>query len=310
MAENQQTGDDDLQLVIDKMNQFIHWVGYKIYLTLKFIKKNIIALLLIIVGGYALGYFLDYIKPQHYDNEVVLIANFNSQDYVYAKVDNFDRNQMKAINPIYSDVTNIEIEPIEDIISMIEGTKKETLEAYKLLIERGVSIDNIKEDKQLLKNNKFHKLTIQTNDDKNSAQIVDDFLKTLNDNDYLNEKREVEKENTIDKIKILTTSLTQIDSLVQSIRSGKLTGKNELSVNNYNQLSDLISLKNYFSDVINDYKLNLVEYKQAIYPTSKNINIKAKSGLLSYKFLLPFLLIFLFLTYKAIIALFKTYKKQ
>ena len=74
----------DLGQVSKKIGQtyqnFLSWV----FRGILFVKKNFVLLVVLFIVGAALGFYLD--KEPNYTNDIVVIPNFGSNEYLYDKI--------------------------------------------------------------------------------------------------------------------------------------------------------------------------------------------------------------------------------
>ena len=137
--------------------------------------KYIIQLTLV---GAGLGLYLDTATEQ-FSNEMVVIPNFESTDYLYTKID-LIQSKIKERDTVFlksigisspKNVVQIEIEPIIDIYSFINKSRpitdnaqsSQNFELVKLLSEDG-DIKKVVTDKITSKNYANHKISIKTKD--------------------------------------------------------------------------------------------------------------------------------------------------
>ena len=85
MSTNSQDQEIDLGQLSKKIGGFFQKLTDSFFDFILFLKRNIILVAVLFIVGAALGYFLDK-KTKVYDHEVVVLPNFNSVDYLYAKI--------------------------------------------------------------------------------------------------------------------------------------------------------------------------------------------------------------------------------
>ena len=85
MAQKNQD-EIDLFLVIDKLKQGYYKLLASFYKIVQFIIRHWIVLLILIVGGYFIGYFLQKSAPPKREAKLIVQNNFNSSSYVYEAV--------------------------------------------------------------------------------------------------------------------------------------------------------------------------------------------------------------------------------
>lgn len=308
IKEEQQ--ETDLEFLANKLSEISNNIGQRIYNFIRFILDNIIALVVIFAVGLGLGYLIDYLKPKEYLNEVILVANFDSQDYLYGQINNYNGRKFIKKDSAFIHLNSIEIEPVENVFTMMRGEELVTFETLKVLVSRGVSMDDIKKDETFLKNNKYHKMSVFTDDDESSEKIINLFLEHVNDNRYLQERKKVEIENLEIKISGLKNSISQIDSLLNKLNTEDLGRSSDLIINNYPNVNEIINLKDKYMKTIREDEISIIEYQKPIFESSVNLNILKSSGLKSFKFILPILFVFAFFFYKSFASFMKKYSKK
>lgn len=302
--------ETDFEFLANKLSEIFNNIGQRIYNFIRFILDNIIVLVVIFAIGLGLGFLIDYIKPKEYLNEVILVANFDSQDYLYGQVENYNSRKFINKDSAFIHLKSIEIEPVENVFTMMRGEELVTFETLKILVGRGVSIDDIKKDETFLKNNKYHKMNVYTDDDEYSEKVINLFLEHLNDNKYLKERKKVEIENLEIKISGLKNSISQIDSLLNKLNTEDLGRSSDLIINNYPNVNEIINLKDKYMKTIREDEISIIEYQKPIFESSVNLNIIKSAGLKSFKFILPILFVFAFFFYKSFASFMKKYSKK
>lgn len=308
IKEGQQ--ETDLEFLANKLSEISNNIGQRIYSFIRFILDNIIALVVMFAVGLGLGFLIDYLKPKEYLNEIILVANFDSQDYLYGQVENYNSRKFIKKDSAFIHLKSMEIEPVENVFTMMNNKDYRTFETFKVLVDRGVSIDDIKKDETFLKNNKYHKLSMFTNDNESSDKVVSMFLEHLNGSEYLQDRQKVEIENTKRKINHLKNSIVQIDSMLNKLGAMELNKGREVNVNTYSDMNDVINLKDRYMKTIREDEISIIEYQKPIFESSVNLNIVKSSGLKSFKFIFPILFVFAFFFYKSFTSFMRKYSKK
>lgn len=173
---------------------------------LAFLLKNKLILLLLFIIGFALGYYLDA-KPT-YKNELILKPNFNTADYLYAKTEQFNSfksmNEDNILEGKYNlkkrkELGNFKIEPINDIYRFLKDNES-GYNFLKLMAEDG-SIKKIIDEDVTSKNYEYHKVTFESKEFLTKEEVVEPFMKFINDDEYLLKLHEINLKNTEKKSK-------------------------------------------------------------------------------------------------------------
>src|SRR5215207_8007623 len=117
-------------------------VSRSVFRAIQFFIRNWITMLILVVLGAVLGVYLDSNKKS-YNNQIVVTPNFESVDYLYAKIDliqskiaagdlDFLRNIVGITDP--KTIRKIEIKPVADVYKFIED-KEQNFELIKLMAE-------------------------------------------------------------------------------------------------------------------------------------------------------------------------------
>ena len=316
-SQNNDNQEIDLSEISKKIAAFFEKIILKTVRGFLFIKKNSKIVGLLFLTGIVLGFYLDA-TSKIYDNEIILVPNFGSTDYLYSKI-NLINSKIEEQDLLFlkkvvgikkpSNIKKITVEPINDVYKFIEN-KAQNFEFIKLLAEDG-DIKKIVTDNLTSKNYPFHALTFTTTGLASDSETVKPILNYLNQSDYFS-KIQKEYLNNI-KLKIIANDLiiAQIDGFLNSF-SSKVNGtsKNDKLIyyNENSQLNDVIKTKNELVTEQGVRRIDLINNDQIIKETSRALNLKsvqATNGKLKY--ILPLLFVFLYLI---IIFTNKFYKKQ
>ena len=323
--ENQEI---DLGLLIKKLNDFTGNISLSIFKGLLFLKRKRVILISLFVIGVAMGYFLDQTNKK-YDSEIIVSPNLGGTDYLYSKMDLLtsklkekDFAFFKSIgvkNP--EKITLIEIEPIIDIYSFVNNNtaiatnaqNTQNFELMKLLAESS-DIQKVMKDKVTSKNYPHHKIQIVTNSKTSTTEIIKPILNFLNTDKYLNEILAISKENIIIKMKKNEELITQADSLIKILTlnlSRNQKNSNLVYNNENNQFNSLFDLKNSLINEIASQRIALVNCDVAIKDISTVVNIKNTKKINDkLKFILPIVLIFLYISYSLFLSFYRKQAKK
>lgn len=321
MGVNSQNNADqeiDLSQVSRKIGQaydgFLSWI-FKGFL---FVKRNMIALIILFVIGAGLGFYLDK-NTTVYNHEVMVLPNFGSVEYTYSKIDLInskikekDLSFLKAIGIVTpKTLSEITIEPINDIFEFANKNDR-NFEVIKLMSENG-DINKIIEDKTTSRNYKYHRIKITTNKLMRRSEVLDPILKYLNDNQYFEEvhKSVVESlvlnneadQNTVNKINDLLTSF--------SVPAASEKGNQVFYYKENAQLNDVLKTKTDLIQMIAYRKIELINSTKIVKDSSTVLNIKNTTSLNGkMKFTIPILFIALFLFIGALKSFYKSQMRK
>lgn len=304
MSTNSQDQEIDLGQVFSKIGSFFSNLVDKFFDFIFFLIKNSIIIIVLLVIGVGLGYFLDK-TSKTYNHEIIVSPNFDSVDYLYSKVNLLEAKKKDNDTVFFSNlgITNvkklgkIEIEPIVDLYKFITS-KKENFDLIKLMAEDG-SLDKIVKDEVTSKNYPFHLIKFSTSKTVSEEAIIKPLLAYFNDSEYFNIIKEQYLENTSDKMRANDSTITQINTLLNDF--SKSTATNQKSdklvyYNENNNLNDIIKTKTELEKENLDLKFGLINNDKVVKDISvatNIINTKGTKG--KMKLILPIFFVFVFL---------------
>ena len=230
-----------------------------------------------IVLGLALGIVLEITKKPSYNNEVVVAANFGSNDYLYSNLKKFSTLRANADSPkdslLLSKISSIEIEPLQDGYTFILSNYY-NLQAFRLLSDRGIDLEKYFKSKMAEKNYRYHSITFKTSVPKDSTEIViNHLLDKLNATTYFNSRMAFEKNNIQMKRNELIKSVEQLNSIFSNF--GNATAG--VSLNDYSNMEELFMSKEYLLNQINRLEVEQLESSKVIFDIYRNTNAKGFS---------------------------------
>ena len=294
----------------DNINAFI-------FRSIHFFVRSWIVVLVLVILGFGLGWYLDSNKKS-FQNQVVVAPNFGSVDYLYAKIDlleakimagdtAFLKNEAGILNPKI--IRKIEIKPVADVYKFIED-KERNFELIKLMAEVG-EVKKVLEDNVTSKNYTFHTITFLSNKSISEKEVVEPLLKYLNDSEYFAAIQKIGYKNLEQEIAQNDTIIAQIDNVLNGFSNTVKNGpKNDKLVyyNENTQLNDIIKTKQNLIIEQGKNRLKLLSFDKTIKKINATLNIndrKIVSG--NFKILLPFFFLLIFV----LMSLFSQfYKKQ
>lgn len=298
-----QSEEIDLGYLIHKINQLFRSAVVALFEIITFFLKYKFILLALIIIGVAYGYYKDATSKPVFNNEAIVIPNFESVDYLYdkvaainAKIQANDIHYLKAIlDTNYKKIRKIEIEPIIDIYNFA-AQSRENIDIFRILFQNQ-ELSYFVEDITTSKYYKYHRLNFVIRGEEQSPLIVNQLLTYFNENEHFAEYQKLYSENITFQLKQNTLMISQVDSLIQAaIRYSKKTDGNQ-SVN-INDNSDLGTLMFRKQEALNARIDLLKEEKDIIQPikrVSLNYNLPPDKGFnVSNKVKYPIILILLF----------------
>ncbi|SFW64470.1 hypothetical protein SAMN02927921_02943 [Sinomicrobium oceani] len=314
------TSDEiDLGVLLQKIRDFFKWIIRGIYSIFLFYRKFAILLLILLLAAFAAGYFMDGSNSKTYKNEVIVVPNFGSVDYLYTSINEIEAKREIGDISFFKDMgidsvsyfSGIEIEPIVDIYSFL-GEKQANLEAFKALKGDASTVSAM----ETAKNYKYHRITIYTKTRRNSLKVVTKILDFLNNNDYYNTVRLSLSENLLSRIQTNKEAVQYINEILKAQGSTKPEGlkpednmfffRSEPQIGSMGGLVN--SQQNLFDD-IDKLTVKASDGDKVIKDVSVKINIPRKGLASSKKWLFPLLVFIGFTGLFLLMFLFKKMKE-
>lgn len=301
-TQNDNNQEIDLGQMMNKIGglyqKFLSWI-FQIIL---YLKTNLKLLLVLVVIGVLLGFFLG--QKKSYKNEIIVTPNFGSVNYLYTKIDLLnskirvrDTAFLKSINIKEAKfITGIKIKPIIDIYGFIEKDDQK-FDLIKLMAEES-SIDNVIENKITSKNYPNHLIEFISTSKQLNQDFTNSLLSYLNESQYYKKIQDKYVENLNLKQKENDTIISKIYGLVNkfSNQSNPTQNNNLVYYNNNTQLNDLIKTQEALIQENGRIKLELVSIDKIVKDMSITQDVEIPKFLLfSAKVILPILFILVFL---------------
>jgi hypothetical protein len=304
VPQNSSDQEIDIFQLSRSINSFFDRVNRSVFRAIQFFIRNWIVVLVLVVLGAALGFYLDSNKKS-YNNQVVVTPNFESVDYLYAKVDliqskiaagdlDFLKNIVGIPNP--QTIIKIEIKPVADVYKFIED-KEQNFELIKLMAEVG-EVKKVLEDNVTSKNYTYHTISFVSSGTTNEKEVVEPLLKYLNNSAYFNSIQKIGYKNLEREIAQNDTIIAQIDQVLHGLSStAKNNGKNEKLVyySENLQLNDIIKTKQKLVTEQGKNRFRLISFDKTIKEINATLNInESKTVNGHFKIWLPLFFIFIF----------------
>jgi hypothetical protein len=302
VPENPEEQEINLTQVFEKIGGLIDIFFIRLFEGFLFLKRNSIVLIILFVLGTGLGYFIDKIRV-YYDNEIIVMPNFSSNDYLYAKVTllNSKINENDTVflkNLGFKDtqkINSINIMPIIDIYKFV-GNDDQRLELVKLLSE-DTGLTKTVENELTSKNYPFHSLKISSSKLATVDGLINPLMRFLNESEYYSKIKSESLKNIEIKTRENDSIIKQIDRLLNNFNKNSKGSNSSLVFYNENiQLNDIIKTKETLIKEQGNNRIQNITFDKVIKDVSSVINIKnVKSINGKLKFISPFLLIFIFI---------------
>ncbi|MEE1897290.1 hypothetical protein V1389_03015 [Flavobacterium rakeshii] len=313
MAENTNNPYDkelDFNYVSGKMKGYFAKTGDSFFNAVQFVKRNIIVLVLLFIVGAGFGYYKDFKKGPYYKNQIFVIPNFKSVDYLYSQADFLNSRvddsvffSKLGINS-KKQIRKVEVEPVVDIYDFVREDENTKFQILKLMADNG-DINKIMEEEVTGKNYKFHVINYFSSEWSNQ-QTVDGIMKFLNNDPFLESMQKEWTKNMEIKIAANDTLLKQIDGILDSYAK-KMSG-NSVVFNEEKALDEVLKEKQKLVDEQARNRVDLVNYSKIIKDGSVVLNINEPTFLRGkMKIIYPVLLIAVFVL---LVRFLSFYKRQ
>lgn len=309
----------DLAQISKRIGGFFESVKTSIFNGIQFFVRNWIIVLILIVTGFAIGFYLDTKKA--YSNEIIVTPNFGSVDYLYSKIDLLESKIISGDTVFLKEIVGIKepknlneikIKPITDVYNFVKN-KPENFELLKLLAEDG-DVNKVIEESTTSKNYPFQKIIIYTKKKASEEKLIAPLFAYLNTSDYFKKIQKQVYKNTISKIRQNDSIINQIDGVLSNFSSAtKYSNRSDkLLYNNENsQLNDIIKTKDVLLSEQGTHRIELIGFDKIIKESSVTMNIEAPRFINgNLKLLLPLVFVLLFVFLNAFNSFYKGQQRK
>lgn len=311
-VQDNQPQEIDLNQLGQKIGDGFGNIGYFIFNCIQFFLKHGIAIVLLLILGLGVGYYLKS-SQKKYDHNIIVLPNFNSTEYLYNKInllnlkiiDN-DTVFLKSIgikNP--KKLRKIEIEAIVDPYAFVRNNES-NMKLLEMISEDG-SMEKVVKDEMTAMKYEYHKIKFSTRDKISRENMIDPIMDYLNDNTYFTVVQGKIITNLKNRILYTEQTLNQVNAILDKY-SSEANSSNATQFTYYNnensQIDDILKTK---SNLVNDlgyYKIELINTQQIIKELSVISNMQRET---TVPVVLPTLFVGLYIF---IVFFFSFYKRQ
>jgi hypothetical protein len=273
-----------------------------LYRCIRFFLKNALWILLVLVLGGALGFFMDRSGERVYRNQIIASPNFGSVDYLYAKV-GLLKSKIKERDTLFlkkigisdpKSIIDIDISPIVDIFKFVSMGTEQNYRLLELMAQDG-DMKKIIVDPTTSKNYPYHLISFSTKGMTTSEATTIPIMRYLNNSPFYQKVQRQYVENVQAKIKADDIIIAQIDNLLSGLAK-EGDGKSQVYINQNTQLNDVIKTKDELLKEQGQYKLELIGQDRVIKDNNITLNVKDDSvsnGNMKLAMPLVFLLLYL-----------------
>ncbi|MBT0607151.1 hypothetical protein [Aequorivita echinoideorum] len=315
----QNSEEIDLGYLLKKSGDFFKSLLRAFFKVVDFFVKFYIFIIALIIVGFIYGYYKDSNAVKSYNNELIVIPNFESVDYLYDKVEAIntkismgDSIYLKRIlDTNFRKLGSIKIEPIVDIYNFVSKSR-ENIDIFRIIAEKQDFAEYV-DDMSNSRYYKYHKLSVSTVGKTSSETIINKLLFYINENEHLKNYKKIYQETKDFEIQEHYEMINQIDSIFKNDDS-KINSASSIEVVTNNDQHFLIEKKEEILEKIVNLKVEQLDYTEPVKLVNADYNLKKERFLnISNKVKYPFLLVFFFSLIFFVIYVFKkmrTYSKK
>lgn len=303
----------DLGYLFNKVNNLFKGFLVYIFSIFAFFRKYIILIVILLLLAFGWGFYKDLNDEPIFKNELIVIPNFESTEYLYQEVTDLNLKReaedtlfLKGIiGKNYKDFLKMEIKPFVDIYAFMTKNK-DNIEVMKILYSEKDKEDFLTNN-ALSKYYKYHNITIKTKG-VGSKDVCEKLMAYLNSNRHFKMYREVGLVDTEIKIEQNQKMINQIDSILKQIASAPIKGANDQSVfiSDQSDLYQMINTKQALLNLRFDLQKKKVDEADIIKVVSGNYNLKQEKLIdISNKVKFPLYILMLFVIIFLILSFYK-----
>lgn len=312
MSENTtkpSTVDDevDLSFIFKGIKSFLIGILKGIINIFSFFFKNKFILLALIILGVVTGYFYEKYFDKIYTNEMLILPNYSSTNYVYGKIESIDK-KLKSKDTVflknifggnYEQVKSVQIEPVIDIYNFVSRNESNK-ELFELLFEEEADIEFI-ENPINSRNFTYHRVLLNVKGEENHEMLSSTLMLYINDNEYLNNLNLLSLESLDFRLKKNKEIIKQIDTILNNSLNNKSLALDSgtLSFTDNEGLRSLIAKKEDLVKEQTYLKVEMVNQTQSAKVVDSNYKVLDTEDFLrkDKKKLFPLLFIILYTTF-------------
>lgn len=314
MSEQQSGEEIDLGYLVKKFKQTSRNFVKLLFSVLAFYLKFWIVILVLIIAGVAYGFYLDSDSKKEYENQGIVIPNFESVDYLYSNIETLNDKirsndsifLKKILSEDYKAIKKIEIEPIPDMYNMMTKSR-EQIDVFRILFQNQ-ELDKFFDDISNSKYFKYHKINIVTRGENESKKVISKILEYWNNNELYDEYRLIYQGNAAFRVDEYKKMNSQIDSILASVvRGNQKEQASGVVINENSSLYALFDRKEVIMNEILEAQKKTVDYTDVVRLVSMDYSKEVHQ--FSNKIKYPIIFIFLFSLVFFIIHSYKSLKR-
>lgn len=258
----------------NRISNFFESILQSIFSFIQLLWRNKWIAFVLVILGVGLGLLQVFASNKKFKSEVFVAANFNSNEYLYTKVNNFGAMKEAASTPkdsiLLGGISSIDVEPVYNGYDFLLSNYQ-NMEAFKILTERGIDLEKYLKSKIAEKSYRYYKITMITDIAPDSTDwVINHFLEKVNEVPYFEKKKQFEKQNLLTKKEQLQKSVDQLNGMFESF--GNTPTGSTVTSNDYSDMDKLFMSKEYLLNQINYLDAELLESDKVIYDVFRMVN--------------------------------------
>ncbi len=312
------TDEIDLGIVFSKIKELGNNFLIGIYNAIQFVFKHWWKLLILLIIGGTIGYFLEKKNDPNKETTLIVQNNFNSSNYVYEAIDQLNK-KIKEGDTVYLKnagfrtdtivLREVLIEPVVNINELL-NMSRDTYRPLETFLENASFEDEILMSEMFYSEYLIHKIYIKTSSygTQNDINLVIDFL---NNNEVFNKIKKVVVKETEDRVIGYKETVKKVDAILES-QSNLDNNSSQLVVSNGADFTDFYQLINQKNNSVNQIiklETELVKYGNIVTVINNPSLTKVKKLLSNQKINFALLFVFLYLFFFMIKNMYTSIKK-
>lgn len=319
MEERNSSGEMNITQVMSKIREGYHGFLIWLYRIFQFFVSRWLIVIGIIVFGLILGFLL---QKDEFPKETTLLVqiNFETANYIYDaieqlenRIDLKDTERLKEIG-LYQDkatITEIEIEPVVDILEIVKSEKGDERN-LEILMQQSRYEEDLLTSELFIPKYKLHKIKLKTSSEADE-EIIQSLMDYLNGNTLLDKIKITALESAKKEIRHNEESISYIDSIVKAYGTKPLVGANNSQIyfnkSEINNVHLLFEQKNIIIEQNDKIKIEVLKYDNVVELINKPM-LQTKKGFFDNKIIAyPALLLLIFILF-SILAYFYNKAKR
>lgn len=299
--KNNRSEEVDINELFKGFSKTLHKFGLSIYNFIQFIISKKIIILALFILGLLLGYGIDYYNnSSNFKHELIVTPNVDSKEFLYKEI-----NSLKFKDK--SNIKGVEIEPIIDIFSFMSESSN-NLEIAKFLADNNVKLIKHVKGNETEQVYPYHIIRFYSKNYTKAEIEIDSILKKLNSEPYYNERLLLNRSYIKSKIVENNISIKNINNLFQKLGSNQPSISSNVNIEVFTEINKLLENKQYLLDDNRKLEKQLIENKNVIFKLA-DLKSSKEFKTQNFKFILPFILIFIYLLFVGFNKFLDSYKK-